>query len=92
MKTRRKLSILPLLALIMGGSLALAANFPSQQAQRWTRTGGAASQNWEQGEIPGCQPSSGICQADFPDEYDPNDHTAEQNQSAATVVSNGYVP
>lgn len=92
MKTRSKLSILPLAALLLGGTLALAANFPARQAQRWTRTGGAASQNWEQGQVSGCQASSGICQADFPDDYDPNEHTAEQNQSAATVVSNGYVP
>ncbi|MCF0075639.1 hypothetical protein LZD49_34525 [Dyadobacter sp. CY261] len=92
MKTKSKLSVLPLAALLLGGSLALAANFPGKQAQRWTRTGGSTSENWQQGQVSGCVTTSGICQADFPENYDPNEHSAEDNQSAATVVSNGYVP
>lgn len=92
MKTRNKLSMLPLAALLLGGTLALAANFPDRQAQRWTRTGGASSQNWQQGEVDGCVSSSGICQADFPENYDPNQHSADDNAQAATQVTNGYVP
>jgi hypothetical protein len=92
MKTRSKLSILPLTALVVGCAMALAANFPVKQTQTWTRKGGPASNNWQAGALPGCVSSSGICQAEFPDDYDPNDHNETDNQEAASVTINGYVP
>lgn len=83
------------IAVVLGLTAAFAFKSPEVREDQvlWTRispTGNTWTDN-----IPstaGCEPSSQVCKAYFPDDYNPNLHDYEDNMDVADVQeSNGYV-
>lgn len=88
-----------LAALVLGVTVAFAfkAPAPPKDTLEWYRTSTFAnresSNSWVQGVPPSCLSATKICSAYFEADYDPNDHSLVDNQSAAEgTITNGYSP
>jgi hypothetical protein len=86
-------------AILLGLSAAFAFKpaEPKKFSVVWRRIATSAtketSNSWVQGAPTGsCLAAMKICQATFPDAYDPNSHTYDDNVANATDTTLGYRP
>ena len=70
---------------------------PKEFSSVWRRIANSStketSNTWVQGQpTEGCLSATKICEASFPDAYDPNQHSYEDNAANASDVTLGYRP
>ncbi|HEV7380256.1 MAG TPA: hypothetical protein VGN64_10710 [Dyadobacter sp.] len=96
-----RIDYLMMTALVLGSGMAMATRNTAEPKDAlltaWQRTAPQADQegSWEPVDPDAlCRESEKICKATFATGYDPNQHTENENETAAvsTSIERGYVP